>query len=95
LELKSDIAYHGPMDQYIPQPIFHTRVAKAFLEAGKEMGYSLIDYNGKNKIGFSYPQITIMNNTRLSSNKAYLNPVRNRNNLHVTLESTDKSVDRS
>jgi len=93
MELKSDTAYHGTDGPvHITQPAFHTRVAEAFLEAGKEMGYSLTDYNGKNKIGFSYLQTTIMNNTRLSSNRAYLNPVRNRNNLHVTLESTVTKV---
>ncbi|KYQ51757.1 Glucose dehydrogenase [acceptor] [Trachymyrmex zeteki] len=88
-ELKSDIAYHGTNGPvHITQPEFHTSVAKAFIQAGKEMGYPIIDYNGKEEIGFSYLQTTIMNGTRISSNKAYLNPMRDRNNFHVTLEST-------
>lgn len=87
-ELKSDIAYHGTDGPvHITQPVFHTRMAEAFMEAGKEMGYPLIDYNGKNEIGFSYLQATIANGTRMSSNRAYLNPVRDRKNLRVTLES--------
>ncbi|XP_011053047.1 PREDICTED: glucose dehydrogenase [FAD, quinone]-like [Acromyrmex echinatior] len=87
-ELKSDIAYHGTNGPiHITRPEFRTGVAKAFIQASKEMGYPIIDYNGKEKIGFSYVQTTIMNGTRMSSNRAYLNPVRDRNNLHVTLES--------
>ncbi|KAG5331533.1 DHGL dehydrogenase, partial [Acromyrmex charruanus] len=88
-ELKSDIAYHGTNGPiHITRPEFRTNVAKAFIQASKEMGYPIIDYNGKEEIGFSYVQTTIMNGTRMSSNRAYLNPARDRNNLHVTLEST-------
>ncbi|XP_018354841.1 PREDICTED: glucose dehydrogenase [FAD, quinone]-like [Trachymyrmex septentrionalis] len=100
-ELKSDIDYHGtngPVHiNYSPS----NPLAEAFVEAGKELGYSLIDYNGKNQIGFSYPQYTIMNGTRMSSNRAYLHPIRDRKNLHTTLESTvtkvliDSSINRS
>ncbi|XP_011706819.1 PREDICTED: glucose dehydrogenase [FAD, quinone]-like, partial [Wasmannia auropunctata] len=87
-ELKSDTTYHGtdgPL--HITFPSFQTPLAKAFLKAGKELGYPLVDYNGKNMIGFSYPQMTIMNGTRMSSNRAYLHPIRNRKNLYMTLRS--------
>ncbi|XP_018351784.1 PREDICTED: glucose dehydrogenase [FAD, quinone]-like [Trachymyrmex septentrionalis] len=87
-ELKSDITYHntnGPV--HITQSEYRTGVAKAFIQASKEMGYPIVDYNGKEEIGFSYVQRTIMNGTRMSSNRAYLNPARDRKNLHVTLES--------
>jgi len=54
-ELKSDIDYHdtnGPVHiNYLPS---YTPLAEAFVEADKELGYSLINYNGKNQIGFSY-----------------------------------------
>ncbi|XP_071561836.1 uncharacterized GMC-type oxidoreductase Mb1310-like [Temnothorax nylanderi] len=87
-ELKSDNDYHGTNGPvHIAYPSFHTPVAEAFLEAGKELGYPLVDYNGKNEIGFSYVQSTIMNGTRMSSNRAYLNTARDRKNLRVTLES--------
>ncbi|XP_071561894.1 glucose dehydrogenase [FAD, quinone]-like [Temnothorax nylanderi] len=92
-ELKSDILYHGTDGPvHITHPSFHTPLAEAFLEAGKELGYPLVDYNGKNEIGFSYLQTTIMNGTRMSSNRAYLKPSRDRNNLHVTLKSTVTKV---
>lgn len=87
-ELQSDTKYHGTQGPlHITYPQAHTLLAEAFLEAGKELGYPLVDYNGKDMIGFSYLQSTIMNGTRLSSNKAYLKPVRGRKNLHVTRES--------
>ncbi|XP_018377167.1 PREDICTED: glucose dehydrogenase [FAD, quinone]-like [Trachymyrmex cornetzi] len=88
-ELKSDTYYHGtngPVHINYASP--YTPLAEAFLEAGKELGYSLVDYNGKNQIGFSYLQFTIMNGTRMSSNRAYLHPIHDRKNLYVTLEST-------
>ncbi|XP_071650818.1 glucose dehydrogenase [FAD, quinone]-like [Temnothorax longispinosus] len=92
-ELKSDINYHGTDGPvHITYPPFHTPLAEAFLEAGKELGYSLVDYNGKNKIGFSYLQATIINGTRMSSNKAYLHPVHGRTNLYLTRESTVTKV---
>ncbi|XP_077275914.1 LOW QUALITY PROTEIN: glucose dehydrogenase [FAD, quinone]-like [Temnothorax americanus] len=92
-ELKSDINYHGTDGPvHITYPPFHTPLAEAFLEAGKELGYSLVDYNGKNKIGFSYLQTTIINGTRMSSNRAYLHPVHGRTNLHLTRESTVTKV---
>ncbi|XP_024867342.1 glucose dehydrogenase [FAD, quinone]-like [Temnothorax curvispinosus] len=92
-ELKSDIDYHGTNGPvHIAYPPFRTPLAEAFLEAGKELGYPLVDYNGKNEIGFSYLQSTIMNGVRMSSNRAYLHPVHDRNNLHITLQSTVTKV---
>ncbi|XP_039313565.1 glucose dehydrogenase [FAD, quinone] isoform X1 [Solenopsis invicta] len=93
LELQSDTTYHetkGPVNiSYSP---FHTILAKAFLKAGKELGYPILDYNGKNMIGFSYLQLTTKNGSRLSSNRAYLHPARHRRNLHVTRDSTVRKV---
>ncbi|XP_018049978.1 PREDICTED: glucose dehydrogenase [FAD, quinone]-like [Atta colombica] len=92
-ELQSDTIYHGTKGPlHISYPLFHTSLAKAFLNAGKELGYPLVDYNGKNTIGFSYVQATIINGTRMSSNRAYLHPARNRRNLHVTRESRVKKI---
>ncbi|KAG5313397.1 DHGL dehydrogenase, partial [Acromyrmex insinuator] len=92
-ELQSDTIYHGTKGPlHISYPLFHTLLAKAFLDAGKELGYPLLDYNGKNMIGFSYVQSTMINGTRMSSNRAYLHPARNRRNLHVTRESKVKKI---
>ena len=74
-ELQSDTIYHGTKG-----PLHISVIPYAI---GKELGYPLLEYNGKNVIGFSYAQATI-NGTRMSSNRAYLHPARNRQNLHVT-----------
>ncbi|XP_011704088.1 PREDICTED: glucose dehydrogenase [FAD, quinone]-like [Wasmannia auropunctata] len=87
-ELKSDTIYHGTDGPvHITSPSYKTSLAEAFLKAGKELRYPIVDYNGKNMIGFSYVQATIMNGTRMSSNRAYLHPIRNRDNLHIILRS--------
>ncbi|KYQ55060.1 Glucose dehydrogenase [acceptor] [Trachymyrmex zeteki] len=92
-ELQSDTIYHGTKGPlHISYPLYHTPLAEAFLKAGKELGYPLLDYNGKNTIGFSYVQATMINGTRMSSNRAYLHPARNRRNLHVTHESRVKKI---
>ncbi|XP_072756188.1 glucose dehydrogenase [FAD, quinone]-like [Anoplolepis gracilipes] len=92
-ELQSDTTYHGTKGPlHISYPLFHTPLAEAFLKAGKELKYPILDYNGKNMIGFSYIQSTIANGTRMSSNKAYLHPIYNRKNLHVTRESMVRRV---
>ena len=92
-ELRSDTTTHGtegPM--HITYPSFRTKLAEAFMEAGVELGYPKVNYNAKDTIGFSYVQLTTKNGTRVSSNRAYLYPARNRKNLHVTQESLVKRV---
>ncbi|XP_029680079.1 glucose dehydrogenase [FAD, quinone]-like isoform X1 [Formica exsecta] len=92
-ELRSDTTYHGTKGPlHISYPLFHTPLAEAFLKAGEELKYPLVDYNGKDMIGFSYLQSTIMNGTRMSSNRAYLHPIHDRKNLHVTHESMVRKV---
>ncbi|XP_025994629.2 glucose dehydrogenase [FAD, quinone] [Solenopsis invicta] len=92
-ELESDTVYHGTDGPvHISYPEFRTPLAKTFLEAGKELGYPIVDYNGKNEIGFSYLQTTTFKGTRMSSNRAYLQPIRDRSNLHLTVESTVTKV---
>ncbi|XP_065351057.1 glucose dehydrogenase [FAD, quinone]-like [Cloeon dipterum] len=71
----------GPLT--ITHPPWHTPLAESFLEAGKEMGYDIVDYNGERQLGFQFIEATMRNGTRLSSNRAFLMPVRDRPNLHV------------
>ena len=75
----------GPMR--IANPDNRTLLADAFVEAGKELGYSSVDYNGQQQTGFSYIQATQINGERMSANRAYLHPVRNRKNLIVSMYS--------
>ncbi|XP_012215862.2 glucose dehydrogenase [FAD, quinone]-like [Linepithema humile] len=92
-KLQSDITYHGTKGPlHVSSSTYRTPLAEMFLRAGQELGYPIVDYNGKNMIGFSYVQSTTMNGTRMSSNRAYLHPIRHRKNLHVSLQSTVKKV---
>ncbi|KAJ9586583.1 hypothetical protein L9F63_028375, partial [Diploptera punctata] len=83
-ELRTDSIYHSTSGEvpvnYAP---YRTPLADAFLEAGKELGYSVLDYNGETPIGFSYIQTNTRNGSRWSASRAYLHPIRNRKNLHV------------
>ncbi|XP_076761445.1 LOW QUALITY PROTEIN: glucose dehydrogenase [FAD, quinone] [Xylocopa sonorina] len=57
---------------------------ECFLEAGLELGYELIDYNSDKVIGFSTAQVHLRNGRRVSANKAFLKPIRDRPNLHLS-----------
>lgn len=83
-----DPEYHnfdGPIR--ITSPPFRTRLGKAFIQAGREMGFSETDHNGKNQTGFSYIQSNQINGERLSSNRAYLHPIKGRENLFLSCHS--------
>lgn len=55
-----------------------------FLQAGKELGYDVIDYNTDRLIGFSTAQVHLRNGHRVSANKAFLRPIRDRANFHLS-----------
>lgn len=87
-EYRHDTVYHGtegPVN--INYARFNTTVARTFVEAGQELGYPLLDYNGERQMGVSLLQSTTNRGARTSSNKAYLFGKRRRN-LHVTKLST-------
>lgn len=64
--LKSENAYLHNFDRkfhnqggplHVENPQFHTELAEKFLEASKELGLSVVDYNGKEQVGFGIPQV--------------------------------------
>lgn len=61
---------------------YHTKLATVFLNAGQELGYKIVDYNGQDQIGFSYIQVNMDHGTRCSAAKAYLERI-NRPNLDI------------
>jgi choline dehydrogenase-like flavoprotein len=88
-----DTAYHGIHGPMHISTTHHTTLGKTFIKAIQELEYPLVDYNnGKSKIGFSYVHATVMNGTRMSSNRAYLHPVQDRDNLHVMLQGIVRKV---
>lgn len=66
---------------------YNTPIGVAFLEAAQEMGYEIRDINGYQQTGFALYQFTMRRGTRCSTSKAFLRPVRLRNNLHISLFS--------
>ncbi|XP_071877037.1 glucose dehydrogenase [FAD, quinone]-like isoform X1 [Bombus fervidus] len=71
----------------VEEPQWHTPLADAFLQAGREMGYESRDINGQRQTGFMIPQGTIRHGSRCSTGKAFLRPASARKNLHVAMQA--------
>ena len=80
--------YHGTGGYLTVQEApYQTPLATAFIEGAVEMGYDQRDCNGEQQTGVMFAQGTIRRNSRCSTAKAFLRPVRNRKNLHVSMRS--------
>ncbi|KAE8747712.1 Glucose dehdrogenase acceptor-like [Frankliniella occidentalis] len=66
---------------------WRTPLSLAFVQAGVELGYPNRDINGAKQSGFMLTQLTVRRGSRCSTAKAFLRPVRLRNNLHVALKA--------
>lgn len=66
---------------------FATKVNNVFFGAMREMGLPYTDYNGALPIGFSKVQETQRNGRRVSAAKAFLYPIRDRPNFHISQNS--------
>lgn len=64
---------------------YNTPLGPAFLQAGEEMGYDIVDVNGPQQTGFAFYQFNMRRGARCSTAKAFLRPARSRKNLHVAL----------
>lgn len=87
-----DIAFNGHHGTDGPLSVMraphHTPVAEAFVEAGRQMGYPAgVDINGDKLAGFMIPQGTILNGRRHSTRRAFLDPILDRENLHIAIHS--------
>lgn len=60
---------------------------QALIDCHIDLGKTEKDYNGKDQDGVSRLQFFLDRNVRSSSNHAFLNPVRNRTNLVVSVKS--------
>ncbi|XP_043478003.1 glucose dehydrogenase [FAD, quinone]-like [Leptopilina heterotoma] len=86
---KVDSEYHGrggplPITQFNNHP----PISNDILKAAKELGYDNLDVNGRNHTGFSTVQTNTKKGSRYSTARAFLRPVRNRQNLHIMLNTT-------
>ena len=64
---------------------YNTPLGVAFLQAGEEMGYNIVDVNGEQQTGFSLYQYTMRRASRCSTAKAFIRPIRLRPNFHLSL----------
>ena len=88
-----DEDYHGFDGPLNVQKATHvTPLAHAVVDAGRELGYNVVDYNGKSQEGFSITQNTINYGIRQSTANTFLHPVRDRRNLFVLLEHSVRSL---
>ncbi|XP_048514257.1 glucose dehydrogenase [FAD, quinone]-like [Athalia rosae] len=58
-----------------------------FLQASRELGYDVIDANGKSQSGFMKSQITLKNGLKCSTSKAFLRTAAHRKNLFISTDS--------
>ncbi|CAH1393769.1 unnamed protein product [Nezara viridula] len=66
---------------------WNTPIGLAFLQAGEEMGYDIVDVNGEQQTGFALFQYTMRRGMRSSAAKAFINPFRLRSNFHTALNA--------
>ncbi|KAK0095907.1 hypothetical protein PV326_007065 [Microctonus aethiopoides] len=66
---------------------WRTPLVVAFVEAGTELGYENRDINGEYQTGFMIAQGTIRRGSRCSTAKAFLRPIRLRNNFHTAMNA--------
>ncbi|KAF0766819.1 glucose dehydrogenase, partial [Aphis craccivora] len=85
----ADPGYHGENGLLSVSDVpYRTPIAKAFVDAGSQIGLPIIDVNGEKQIGINYLQVTMKDGRRCSTNTAFLLPTKKRLNLHVKKYST-------
>lgn len=87
-------AYHGrggPLS--VTEVRYRHPLSVAFLKAAEEAGYaSNPDFNGPTQDGFGFNQVTMRGGRRWSAAKAYLEPVRHRDNLRVIIAAPAQRI---
>ena len=64
-----------------------TPFAERYLQAGKEIGYNIVDYNGETQEGFSESHNNVRDGVRSSTSLEFLGPAKDRDNLHIGVKS--------
>lgn len=82
-----DRSYRGSTGPITLSYTYNSKVAKAFIKAGEERGFPVRDYNGKDQIGYAEMQVNIKDGERVSTNRGYLHPIKDRKNLVVSMNS--------
>ncbi|WAR09778.1 DHGL-like protein [Mya arenaria] len=82
-----DSRYHNTGGPLVVTKDTSIPIWKRFVDAGKELGYKEIDYNGENQIGFGGSQVNIKHGARGSTVVQFLRPAMHRKNLHVGVDA--------
>ena len=86
--IASNTRYHSTKGYLtVQEPPYQTPLSTAFIQAGVEMGYDHLDVNAAKQTGFMLTQSTTRDGARCSTAKAFLRPIRNRKNLHISMDS--------
>ncbi|KAG5672896.1 hypothetical protein PVAND_002984 [Polypedilum vanderplanki] len=64
-----------------------TVLAELFVKANKLLGASEVDYNSGRQLGVSFLQANTLNGKRHSAYKAFIEPIINRHNLHLMINT--------
>lgn len=64
-----------------------TKLVAGFIEANKNLGINEVDYNSGDQLGVSYLQATTKNGKRHSAYRAFLEPILERTNLHIMVNT--------
>lgn len=67
-------------------------ITRKILEAGQQLGYNLVDVNGKYQTGFTRSHATVRDGLRCSTAKGFLRPAAKRDNLHVSVHSLVEKI---
>ena len=79
-------AYGGPLG--VSNPISPLPICEAFFQAGQELGIPFnADFNGARQEGLGYYQLTQLDARRSSAATGFVDPVRQRPNLTIKLQS--------
>ncbi|XP_037037108.1 glucose dehydrogenase [FAD, quinone]-like [Bradysia coprophila] len=80
----SDPSFYGSSGPVTVQYVSYKSVlSTTFIDGMKELGLSELNYNGKKQAGVSLIQTTTKDGYRVSSNRAYIDPIISRPNLHI------------
>ncbi|XP_065155594.1 glucose dehydrogenase [FAD, quinone]-like [Atheta coriaria] len=83
-----DEGYHGTGGNVNVEHSTYTNAhLEAFLTAHEEIGYPILDYNGREHLGASRAQFNTKNGRRDTAGAAYIKPAMNRPNLHISTDS--------
>ena len=87
MESLKDSEYHSKGGPLAVSGGAVTPLADKYLQAGKELGYDIVDYNGEVQEGFSENQLNVRKGVRSSTSLEFLGRATDRRNLHVAVNS--------